>query len=56
MNSRTDEGIKVLSIFEADDAHIKDGIIEITRRYVQFNAIQGFKFEIETMLPRQFKH
>ena len=46
----------MLAIFEADDASIKDGIVEITKRYVQFNAIQGFRFEIETMLPRQFKH
>ena len=56
VNSKTEEGIKVLAIFEADDASIKDGIVEITKRYVQFNAIQGFRFEIETMLPRQFKH
>jgi hypothetical protein len=56
VNSRTDEGIKVLSIFEVDDPNIKDGIIEITKRCVQFNAIQGFKFEIETMMPRQFRH
>jgi len=55
-NSRTEEGIKVLAIFEADDAGIKDGIVEITKRCVQFNAIPGFRFEIETMLPRQFKH
>jgi polyphosphate kinase 2 (PPK2 family) len=56
VNSKTEEGIKVLSIFEVDDANIKDGIIEITKRCVQFNAIQGFRFEIETMMPRQFKH
>ena len=56
VNSKTDEGIKVLSIFEAYDANIKDGIIEITKRCVQFNAIHGFKYEIETMLPRQFRH
>ena len=56
VNSNMEEGIKVLSIFEVDDANIKDGIIEITKRCVQFNAIQGFRFEIETMMPRQFKH
>ena len=56
VSSKTDEGIKVLSIFEADDANIKDGIIEITRHCVQFNAIPGFRFEIETMMPRQFRH
>jgi hypothetical protein len=56
VNSKTEEGIKVLSIFEVDDANIKDGIVEITKRCVQFNAIPGFRFEIETMLPRQFKH
>ena len=56
VNSNTEEGIKVLSIFEVDDANIKDGIIEITKRCVQFNSIQGFRFEIETMMARHFKH
>jgi hypothetical protein len=56
VDSRTEEGIKVLSFFEVDDVSIKDGIVEITKRCVQFNAIPGFRFGIETMLPRQFKH
>jgi hypothetical protein len=54
-NSKIDLGIKVISIFEVDDTKIKEGIIEITRQCVQFNDIEGFKYEIETMLPRQFR-
>jgi hypothetical protein len=42
--------MKVLSIYEADDARIKESIIELTKMYVQFNGIEGFRYEIEPML------
>ena len=49
-DSRMDKGMKVLSIYEADDARIKESIIELTKIYVQFNGIEGFRYEIEPML------
>ena len=49
-DSRMDKGMKVLSIYEADDARIKESIIELTKMYVQFNGIEGFRYEIEPML------
>ena len=52
-DSRMDEGVKVLSVFEVEDARIKDGIIELTKMYVKFNGIEGFRYEIETMLTAQ---
>ena len=52
-DSRMDQGVKVLSVYEVEDARIKDGIIELTKMYVQFNGIEGFKYEIETMLTAQ---
>jgi len=53
-NSKIDPGIKVLIIYEVDDARVTEGLIEITKQCVQFNDIEGFRYEIETMLPRQF--
>jgi hypothetical protein len=52
-DSRMDEGVKVLSVFEVEDTRIKDGIIELTKMYVKFNGIEGFRYEIETMLTAQ---
>ena len=49
-DSRMDKGMKVLWIYEADDARIKESIIELTKMYVQFNGIEGFRYEIEPML------
>jgi hypothetical protein len=49
-DSRMDKGMKVLSIYEAEDSRIKESIIELTKIYVQFNNIEGFRYEIEPML------
>jgi hypothetical protein len=49
-DSRMDKGMKVLSVYEVEDTKIKDGIIELTKMYVQFNGIEGFRYEIEPML------
>ncbi len=49
-DSRMDKGMKVLSIYEAEDTKIKESIIELTKMYVQFNGIEGFRYEIEPML------
>jgi hypothetical protein len=45
----------VLQLFEVDDAKVTEGIIEVTKQCVQFNEIEDFKYEIETMLPRAFR-
>ncbi len=54
-NSKIDPGVKVLQLFEVDDAKVTEGIIEVTKQCVQFNEIEDFKYEIETMLPRAFR-
>jgi hypothetical protein len=42
--------MKVLSVYEVEDARIKDSINELTRMYAQFNGIERFRCEIEPML------
>ena len=49
-DSRMDKGMKVLSIYEADDARIKESIIVLTKMFAQSNGIEGFRYEIEPML------
>ena len=49
-DSRMDKGMKVLSIYETEDARIKESIIELTKMFAQFNGIEGFRYEIEPML------
>jgi len=49
-DSRMDKGMKILSVYAIEDARIKDGIIELTKMYAQFNGIEGFRYEIEPML------
>jgi hypothetical protein len=49
-DSRMDKGMKVLSIYESEDARVKESIIALTKMYVQFNGIEGFRYEIEPML------
>ena len=49
-DSRMDKGMKVLSIYETEDARIKESIIELTKMFAQFNGIEGFRYAIEPML------
>jgi len=49
-DSRMGKGMKVLSIYESEDARVKESIIALTKMYVQFNGIEGFRYEIEPML------
>jgi len=49
-DSRMDKGMKILSVYAIEDARIKDGIIELTKMYAQFNGIERFRYEIEPML------
>jgi hypothetical protein len=44
-------GMKVLGIYEVDDAKVKEGIKEINKYYVQFFDIDGFRYNVEVMLP-----
>jgi len=44
-------GMKVLGIYEVDDAKLKEGIIELSKYFVQFYDIEGFRYELEPMLP-----
>jgi len=46
-------GIKVCGIYEVDDNKVKEGLIELTKYFVQFYDIEGFKYEVETMLTAQ---
>jgi hypothetical protein len=51
--ARTDLGMKTCGIYEVDDAKLKEGIIELTKYFVQFYDIEGFKYEVEPMLTAQ---
>ncbi len=44
------DGIKSLAIYEVADEKLGDGIKELTRYYVQFYDIEGFKYILETMM------
>lgn len=48
-----ENGIKVLGIYEVDDDKVTDGIKEMTKYYVQFYDIEGFKYSIEPMLKAE---
>ena len=52
-NVRVDVGMKIHGIYEVDDAKIKEGIIELGKYFMQFNDIEGCKYEIEPMLTVQ---
>lgn len=43
-------GIKVLVIYDIDDAKFKEGIKEIAKRYVPFCDIAGFRYNFEVMM------
>ena len=45
--------MKVCGIYEVDDAKVKEGIIELTKYFIQFYDIEGFRYEVEPMLTAQ---
>ena len=52
--SATEQGMKVLGIYEIDDAQVPEGIKELTRRYAElFFGIEGFKYQLEPMLTAE---
>jgi hypothetical protein len=53
LTSPSEAGIKVMGIYEVDDGKVADGIKELTRYFVQFYGVEGFKFTFETMLTAQ---
>jgi hypothetical protein len=44
-------GIKVLGIYEVDDAKVKEGIKELTKNYAQYFDVEGFRYSVEVMMP-----
>ena len=47
------EGIKVVGIYQVEDDKVAEGIKELTRYFVEFHDIEGFKYILETMLTAQ---
>jgi hypothetical protein len=43
-------GIKVLVIYDIDDAKFKEGVKEIAKRYVPFYDVEGFRYTFEVMM------
>ena len=44
-------GLRVVGIYEVEDAKLKEGLMEISKYYVQFYDIEGFRYDIEPMMP-----
>jgi len=36
---------------EVDDAKVKEGVKEVNKYYVQFFDVEGFRYDVEVMLP-----
>lgn len=45
-----DEGIVILGIYQLDDDKVADGIRALTKYYVQYHDVEGFRYTVETML------
>ena len=43
-------GMKVLGIYEVEDAKLKEGLMEISKYFVNFYDVEGFRYDIEPML------
>ena len=48
-----DLGIKVLGIYDVEDAKLADAIKEIGKYFVQYYDIEGFSYTLEPMLTAQ---
>ena len=44
-------GMKVIGIYDVDDAKLKEGVKEISKYYAQFFDVEGFRYDVEPMLP-----
>jgi len=44
------DGIKVISIGEVEKGKYEEGLNLVSRRMVEFYGIEGFRFEIETLM------
>ena len=47
------DGIKSLAIYEVTDDKVGEGIRELTRYYIQFYDIPGFKYVLQPMMLAQ---
>ena len=43
-------GLRVVGIYEVEDAKFKEGLMEISRYFVQFYDVEGFRYDIEPMV------
>jgi hypothetical protein len=46
-------GIKSYSIFEADKGKEYDALVELTRTMSRFNNIEGYRYQIESLLTAE---
>jgi hypothetical protein len=53
VTTNSQSGMKVCGIYEVNDAKVKEGIIELTKYFIQFYDIEGFRYEVEPMLTAQ---
>ena len=47
------EGIKVVGIYQVDDDKVAEGLRQLTRYFVEFYDVEGFKYIVETMFTAQ---
>ena len=48
-----EQGLRTYSIFEADKGKEYDAFAELTRRMAWFHNIEGYRYQIETLLPAE---
>jgi hypothetical protein len=53
LNTAGGDGIKVLGIYQVEDDKVTEGIKELTKYFVEFHDVEGFKYILETMLTDQ---
>jgi len=47
------DGLKAYNLYEIEKGHVEEGIKELTKRYVPFYSIEGWKHTIETLLSAE---
>lgn len=45
-----DEDMKVFSLYEIEDDKMHEGIIAISKRYIPYHEVSGFKYKIQPTL------
>ena len=43
------DGTEVISIFEMNNAKLYDGLLELSARMVEFNSIEGYRYDIRVV-------